>query len=268
MLCFYSIFRGDPFVLHVPKYWSIGSTVVQLPFSLNVAVYVFIWLVCLAGLYFIWKRPKVLGFNVRWSTLDLLVVAIMAVLLEVYDNMIGDQFITPLIKLIPFGHDFALNDLPYMFLLMVGVAILRKPGAATAMVFLNYLLMQLMYGGSESVLSWPYGILQGLFLDLYILMRKGHVFSNKSKFVFWDGLFMGALRAVPAVTIQSAILGPLLSGQTKPLAAIFFYSLFNMIGNGLEAGITASLAIRVANSVNLNSGQTYNLDVESEGEPV
>ena len=60
----------------------------------------------------------------------------MGVLLEVYDNLIGDQFITPIINLIPFGHAFALNDLPYMFLLMTGIALIRKPGAAAALILL------------------------------------------------------------------------------------------------------------------------------------
>ena len=60
----------------------------------------------------------------RWTTQDILILAIMGVLLEVYDNLIGDQFITPIIKLLPAGdvlHDLALNDIPYMFLLMVGI---------------------------------------------------------------------------------------------------------------------------------------------------
>lgn len=51
----------------------------------------------------------------RWTTQDILVLAILGVLLEVYDNLIGDQFITPVLKLLPFPdiiHDFAINDLP------------------------------------------------------------------------------------------------------------------------------------------------------------
>ena len=50
-----------------------------------------------------------------------------------------------------------------MFLLMVGIALIRKPYAATAMVLLNFLLMQLLFSGVRSnVLWWPYGIYQGL----------------------------------------------------------------------------------------------------------
>ncbi|AGK95710.1 ECF transporter S component [Clostridium pasteurianum] len=236
-----------------PDSW-VGTTPIHFPFAVNVVAYIIIWAVCLSGLYLIWKRPKQLGFLQRWSTQDVLMVAIMAVMLEVYDNMIGDQFITPIVQLIPFGHAFALNDIPYMFLLMVGVAIIRKPGAATAMVFLNFLLMQLLYGGSEaSALFWPYGILQGLFVDLYIVFRKGRIFQSGSN-PFKDGLIMGALRAVPAVIIQNVFLVPFLIGTATTFGYVFLMSLFNLIGNGFEAAILSALAIRVANSVNPSSG--------------
>lgn len=139
---------------------------------------------------------------------------------------------------------------------MVGVAMIRKPGAATAMIFLNFLLMQLLYGGSESgVLWWPYGFTQGLFVDLYIVLRGGKVFSKVGASVFWDGLAMGALRAVPAAFVQQIFLGPFLGGWSVTAGYIVWYALFNMIGNGLEAAITAPLAIRVARSVNQSAGQ-------------
>jgi hypothetical protein len=232
----------------IPKEW-LGTEPIHMSFGVTVVLLIIVWAVCLAGLFLIWKRPAKLGIQ-RWTTQDILMVGIMGVLLEVYDNLIGDQFITPIIQLIPFGHVFALNDLPYKFLLMVGVAVIRKPGAATAMVFLNFLLMQLLYGGSEAgILWWPYGILQGLFMDLYILSRKGRVFAN-SKTAFWDGLAIGALRAVPAVIIQQTLLGPFLSGWEKTIGYVFWLALFNMIGNGLAAAISSPFAIRVASSVN------------------
>lgn len=239
----------------IPKSW-IGTADIHLPFAANVIALIVIWAVCLGGLYFIWRKYGASDKLGRWTTQDILIVAIMGVLLEVYDNLIGDQFITPIIQGIPFAHAFALNDLPYMFLLMVGIALIRKPGAATAMVFLNFLLMQLLYGGSESgVLWWPYGLTQGLFVDLYIVLRGPRVFARNHPSVFWDGLVMGALRAVPAAFVQQVFLGPFLSGWTVTAGFVVWYALFNMIGNGLEAGITAPLALRVARSVNQSAGQ-------------
>lgn len=231
-----------------PKEW-VGGAPFQLSPTGNLIAYIIIWVVCIAGIAFIIWRGRAAGFT-RWTTQDILILAIMGVLLEVYDNLIGDQFITPIVQLIPFGHALALNDLPYMFLLMTGIALIRKPGAATAMVFLNFILMQLIYGGSGiNVLMWPYGIMQGLFVDIYFVLRGKQVFANGALPAIIDGLIMGALRAFPAVTIQSAILGPFLEGETKTLTYILLYSLFNLFGNGVEAGITAPLAIRIARSV-------------------
>ncbi|HKF39045.1 MAG TPA: hypothetical protein VKB35_19265, partial [Ktedonobacteraceae bacterium] len=47
---------------------------------------------------------------------------------------------------------------------------------------------------------------------------------------------------------------PYIEGSTHTLAYILFYSLFNLVGNGVEAGITAPLAIRIARSVNPSAG--------------
>ncbi len=230
----------------LPKSWE-GTTTVNLPSPANIIVYIIIWAVVIAGVFFVYQR----GRRGHWTTQDILIIAIMGVLLEVYDNLIGDQFITPIIQLIPFGHLLALNDLPYMFLLMVGIALIRKPGCATAMVFLNYILMQLFYSGTGiNILMWPYGLLQGLFVDFYIIARGGRVFEKGDWSAVVDGLIMGALRAFPAVTVQSAFLGPLIEGSTKTLGYIFFYTIFNTIGNGIEAAISGPLAVRIARSVN------------------
>jgi len=239
-----------------------GKAAFQLPFAVNVIVYAAIVIVCLAvlGAVLLHTRRTVadgrsLAADRRWSTQDILVVAIMGVLLEVYDNLIGDQLVTPVVQGIPYAHNLAVNDLPYMFLLMIGIAVIRKPGAATAMVFLNFLLMQLLYGGLESSpLYWPYGLLQGVFLDLYILYRRGRVFSSAGGPAVVDGLVLGALRAFPATAAQSAVITPLLSGITKTGGAIVVYVVLNTIGNSIEAGITAPLAVRIARTVRPDAG--------------
>jgi len=239
-----------------------GKAAFQLPFAVNVIVYAAIVIVCLAvlGAVLLHTRRTVpdgrsLAADRRWNTQDILVVAIMGVLLEVYDNLIGDQLVTPVVQGIPYAHNLAVNDLPYMFLLMIGIAVIRKPGAATAMVFLNFLLMQLLYGGLESSpLYWPYGLLQGVFLDLYILYRRGRVFSSAGVPAVVDGLVLGALRAFPATAAQSAVITPLLSGITKTGGAIVVYVVLNTIGNSIEAGITAPLAVRIARTVRPDAG--------------
>src|SRR5215470_13760780 len=233
------------------------DSTVQFPPTVSLVLYIVLWIVALGGLTFVFVRGRAAGFNMRWTTQDVLVLAVMGVLLEVYDNLIGDQFITPVLKLLPASdiiHDLALNDIPYMFLLMVGIALIRKPGVATALVFLNFLLMQLLYGSDKSnVLWWQYGIYQGLFVDIYFVLRGKGIFSKANGQAIVDGLIMGALRAVPAVTISAALIGPFLNGDTTTFGDIFLNSSLNLVGNGLAAGLLAPLAIRVAQSINQNA---------------
>jgi hypothetical protein len=236
---------------------GIWDTTVQFSPTVNLITYIGLWVIIAAGLAFIFLRGRAAGFNMRWTTQDILILAVMGVLLEVYDNLIGDQFITPVLKLLPASdviHDLALNDIPYMFLLMVGVALIRKPGVATALVFLNFLLMQLLYGGDKSnLLWWQYGIYQGLFVDIYFVARGKQIFQQANGRAIVDGLIMGALRAVPAVTISAALIGPFLNGDTSTFGDIFLNSSLNLVGNGLAAGLLAPLAIRVAQSINQNA---------------
>lgn len=249
----------------MPSFWN---STLQFPNAVNLTVYIASIVVAVALFYFIWIRGKAAGFVFRWTTQDILVLAIMGVLLEVYDNLIGDQFITPLINLLPIGstlHDFAINDLPYMFLLMVGIALIRKPYVATALVFLNFLLMQVLFPGSRSnVLWWPYGIYQGLLVDVYFVARGKGVFTKPGTKAFFDGLAMGALRAVPAVTLDSIFFSPWISSYTRTVGNAVLYNFGNAIGNGLEAALMAGLAIYIAHSVSRTS--THEV-VASDPEP-
>ena len=250
---------------------NLWQSTVQFPVAVNLTVYIILIVFALAGLYFIWMRGKAAGFLMRWTTQDILILAIMGVLLEVYDNLIGDQFITPVLKLLPYPdivHDFAINDLPYMFLLMVGVALIRKPFVATAMVFLNFLLMQLLFPGDKSsVLWWPYGIYQGLLVDIYIILRGTSIFTVPNRQAVIDGFIMGAVRAFPAVTISAVIIGPLLVGNTTTFGDVVLNGSLNLVGNGLEAAITAPLAIYIAHSVSQTSThEVVALDAEAQEE--
>lgn len=98
-----------------PKSWGLDQTSpVQLPFVANLIIYLLFWVIVLVGLYFIFRRSRTVGFA-RWTTQDILIVAIMAVLLEVYDNLIGDQFITPSFNLSPLGMHSLLMIFPICF---------------------------------------------------------------------------------------------------------------------------------------------------------
>ena len=171
-----------------------------------------------------------------------------ASLLEVYDNIIGDQFLKPLIDVIPGADLLQLHDLPYMFLLMVGVALVRKPGCVTAMVFINFLLAQLLFGSGHGALDWTDGLTQGIFCDLYIVARRGRVYApGSSAFsMVLDGLMIGALRGGPNAFLTDWTFDPYLNSIYYTWYQMWRDTWSNALGNGVEAAISAALALRVA----------------------
>jgi hypothetical protein len=188
----------------------------------------------------------------RWTTQDILIVAALGVLLEVYDNIIGDQFITPLLG----GgnsvlHFLQLHDLPYMFLLMVGVALVRKPGCVTAMVFINFLLAALLFGSGHGVLDWTDGLTQGIFCDLYIVARRGKVLGPQATALSMalDGLMIGILRGAPNAFLTDWNFDPYLNATFYTWLQMWNDTWSNGLFNGIEAAVSAALAQRVAVAV-------------------
>ena len=156
----------------------LANSTVKLSYAWNSFYFWGVWAICLIGIgVVLWAALRSKRWE-RWTTQDILIVAALGVLLEVYDNILGDQFIKPLIDVIPGADLLQVHDLPYMFLLMVGVALVRKPGCVTAMVFINYLLMQLLFGSGHGALDWTDGLTQGIFCDLYIVARGGRVYGR------------------------------------------------------------------------------------------
>src|SRR5580704_12000009 len=172
---------------------------IRLSAAWNAFWYWGVWAFCIIGLGIVlWAALRSKRWA-RWTTQDILIVAALGVLLEVYDNIIGDQFIKPLVDVIPGADLLQLHDLPYMFLLMVGVALVRKPGCVTAMVFVNFLLAQLLFGSGHGALDWTDGLTQGIFCDLYIVARRGRVYASGARWpaMVVDGLMIGILRGAP-----------------------------------------------------------------------
>jgi ABC-type cobalt transport system, permease component len=228
-----------------------ANSTVKLSFAWNAVFFWGVWGVCIIGVGIVlWAALKSPRWA-RWTTQDILIVAALGVLLEVYDNIIGDQFIKPLINPIPGADLLQLHDLPYMFLLMVGVALVRKPGCVTAMVFINYLLMQLLFGSGHGALDWTDGLTQGIFCDLYIVARRGRVYAPGSRVqtMFIDGLMIGILRAAPNSFLTDWTFDPYLNSIYYTWYQMWTDTWSNALGNGIEAAISASLALRVARSV-------------------
>lgn len=230
---------------------ALGNTTIKLSAGWNAFFFWGVWAVCIIGIGIVlWAALRSKRWD-RWTTQDILIVAALGVLLEVYDNIIGDQFIKPLIDVIPGADLVQVHDLPYMFLLMVGIALVRKPGCVTAMVFINYLLAQLLFGSGHGALDWTDGLTQGIFCDLYIVARRGKVYAPGS--TVWamvvDGLMIGILRAAPNSFLTDWTFDPYLNSTYYTWYAMWTDTWSNAIGNGVEAAISAVLALRVARSV-------------------
>jgi hypothetical protein len=228
-----------------------SCSTIRLSPGTNVTFYVAIWVICVAGIGVVaWAALRSKRFQ-RWTTQDILIVAALGVLLEVYDNIIGDQFIKPLLSPIPGAEFLQIHDLPYMFLLMVGVAIVRKPGCVTAMVFTNFLLAALLFGSGHGVLDWTDGLTQGIFCDLYIVARRGRVFGPQASrlSMVLDGLAIGILRGGPNAFLTDWNFDPYLNAQFYTWLQMWNDTWSNGLFNGIEAAISAVLARRVAVAV-------------------
>jgi len=229
----------------------LSNTTIRLSPSTNLFFYVLVWAVCLAGIGIVlWAALRSKRWE-RWTTQDILIVAALGVLLEVYDNIIGDQFLKPIIDVIPGTTLLHVNDLPYMFLLMVGVALVRKPGCVTAMVFVNFLLSQLLFGSGHGALDWTDGLTQGIFCDLYIVARRGRAYgtgASKLSMVI-DGLMIGVLRGGPNAFLTDWTFDPYLNATFYTWYQMWVDTWSNAVGNGVEAAVSAVLAHRVVVSV-------------------
>ena len=229
----------------------VANSTIRLSPGWNAVYYWGVWVVCILGLGIVlWAALKSKRWA-RWTTQDILIVAALGVLLEVYDNIIGDQLIGPLLNPIP-GADFSqLQDLPYLFLLLVGVALVRKPGCVTAMVFINYLLAQLLFGSGHGALDWTDGLTQGIFCDLYIVARGGRVFGMGASKVSMivDSFVIGLLRGGPNAFLTDWTFDPYLNATYYTWLQMWNDTWSNGLFNAIEGGVSAVLAHRVAVSV-------------------
>jgi hypothetical protein len=229
----------------------LANSTIKLSFGWNAFFFWGVWVICFLCLGIVlWAALRSKRWS-RWTTQDILIVAAMGVLLEVYDNIIGDQFIKPLVDVIPGAHLLQVHDLPYMFLLMVGIALVRKPGCVTAMVFINYLLAQLLFGSGHGALDWTDGLTQGIFCDMYLVARRGRVYAPGSsvRAMVIDGLMIGILRAAPNAFLTDWTFDPYLNSIYYTWYQMWTDTWSNAIGNGVEAAMSAVLALRVARAV-------------------
>jgi hypothetical protein len=258
--------------MHAHPIALLANSTIKLSAGWNAFFFWGTWAVCIIALGMVlWAALRSKRWD-RWTTQDILIVAALGVVLEVYDNILGDQFLKPLVNVIPGFQLLQVHDLPYMFLLMVGVALVRKPGCVTAMVFINFLLSQLLFGSGHGALDWSDGLTQAIFCDLYIVARRGKVYAPGASLMSMviDGLMIGILRGGPNAFLTAFTFDPYLNSTYSTWYSVWRDTWSNGLANGVEAAISAALALRVARAVIPSIGARHGLgaaDVDPFAEP-
>ncbi len=248
------------------------------PNAIKALLYAATWLVMLAGVVYLFVIAPRRNRANRWSTEDVFVLAILSVLLLAWDTFLNDQLFGPLVSSIPVAGNFLnwiqLPDLPYMFIVMVAVATIRKPGTVTSLIFVKRVLGEIMFSTHGlNIPNWPDALDEGILTDLFIMSRGAGLLSSPRAMLI-DGFIIGVLRGGPNVLVGDAVLDPFLNGQIHTWASFIGTNIAgsggffgNAIGNGIEAAVTAPLAVSVARAVGIASGTTVGRGGSPTGMP-
>lgn len=126
-------------------------------------------------------------------------IAIIGAIQTVYVQIIGRQFVFPVVDRVPGGFFFAIGDLPYIFLLVSAVAITRKPGTVSLTLFVYNITSEIGWYGLNP-LWWMYPFAQGLAADIYVLIRGRGIFTSEMTWFNWSTAKKGVAESKPTVS--------------------------------------------------------------------
>ena len=212
------------------------------------------WAFEVAALIYIWKRPGKGGESTRWTTKDIITLAILSVILMVFNSVVNDRLLGPLFKSIPLIGgvvDFLhFKDFPLLFFYLLTVVLIRKPGAIVAMLLIKFVLEQLIFGGHGiNPLDWPVAIFQGLFVELYLIVRNNKALLQR-KLIFLDAVLICIFRAVPPALYKPFIGDQIFHGKITTVLSVVNDVWSHIVGNLILFVFLIPLAIQVAKSLN------------------
>lgn len=227
---------------------------IKFPFPVLITLGAVVWIFMIASLIFIWKRPSKKGESGHWTTKDIITIVIIGVICMIFNIMFDDRFIGPVFKSIPLIGgivDFLhFKDFPLLFLYLLTVILIRKPGAIVAMIFIKYILEQLIFGGHGiNPLDWPVAIFQALFVELYLIARNYKALLQR-KLIFLDAVLICILRAVPPALYKPFIGDQIFHGKITTVLSVFNDVWSHIVGNLILFVFLVPLAIQVAKSLN------------------
>ena len=68
---------------------ALWDSTVQFSPTVNLILYIVLWIIALAGLAFVFTRGRAAGFNMRWTTQDILVLAVIGSLEWMQQSITG-----------------------------------------------------------------------------------------------------------------------------------------------------------------------------------
>jgi len=217
-------------------------------------------LVAFVGLILMGK----LGFFNLYSNVDLVTISMLAAAQVVWVQIIGRQFVFPVLDRIPMTYNFAVGDFPYILLLITSAMLVRKPGTVSLTLFVYNIVSEIGWYGLNP-LWWPYPFAQGLAADLYMLLRGRAIFTERVAF-FKLKITPEELEKLPTIhyldLVDGFIIG-FLRGLFMQLSLylVFYPNLFHLyyawgyafywvtipwaFGNGIEGAISVKIAAKI-----------------------
>lgn len=202
-----------------------------------------------------------LGFFRMFTTLDLIVIAVISAMQVIWVHVIGRLLVFPILNRIPLTYNFAVGDFPYILLLILAVMLIRKPGTVTMTLFIYNLASQIMGFYSFDPAWWAYPIAEGIVPDLWILLRGEAILTDRALFLkrhipveklelapkfgplkYIDGFIIGFARGFTMQYTLYTVFFPYFYRLSYSMGYVFWWVVLPWsIGNAIEAIISVPI---------------------------
>ncbi|MCR8433681.1 MAG: hypothetical protein NDP24_05595 [Crenarchaeota archaeon] len=209
-----------------------------------------------------------MGFFRLFSTLDLIIIAIISAMQVIWVHVIGRLLVFPVLNRIPLTYNFAVGDFPYILLLILAVMLIRKPGTVSLTLFVYNLASQIMGFYSFDPVWWAYPIAEGIVPDVWILLRGEAVLTDKVVFLkrhvsaeklelapkfgplkYIDGFIIGFARGFTMQYTLYVVFFPYLYRLSYSMGYVFWWLVIPWsIGNAIEAVISVPMCENIRKS--------------------
>ncbi len=202
------------------------------------------------------------GFFRMFSTTDLVVIAIISAMQAIWVHVIGRMLVFPLLNRVPLTYNFAVGDFPYILLLILAVMLVKKPGTVSLTLFVYNLSSQIMGFYSFNPAWWSYPIAEGIVPDLWILVRREAILTDRVIFFkrsisveeletapkwrpikYIDGFIIGFTRGFTMQYTLFVVFLPYFYRISYSFGYVFWWMVIPWaIGNGIEGIISIPIA--------------------------